>query len=72
MSLTESRWLTAFIFASQDYSQHNCRLNSPPGLSCSKKHANQSFIFLALYVSDSTRKYHVNLVQHFHILRHVS
>lgn len=39
-------WLTAFIFAAQDYNWHNCGVNSPPGLSCSKKKANEAFIFL--------------------------
>lgn len=40
-------WLTSFIFAAQDYNEGNCSLNSPPGLSCSKKKANEAFIFLA-------------------------
>ncbi|KAE8380109.1 membrane-associating domain-containing protein [Aspergillus bertholletiae] len=39
-------WLTAFIFAAQDYNKHNCRLGPPPGVACSKKHANEAFIFL--------------------------
>ncbi|GAB1211606.1 hypothetical protein ATERTT37_000729 [Aspergillus terreus] len=39
-------WLTAFIFAAQDYNRHDCYLNAPPGLSCSKKKANEAFIFL--------------------------
>lgn len=43
-------WLTAFIFAAQDYNRHDCYLNAPPGLSCSKKKANEAFIFLTLYV----------------------
>ncbi|KAI2786932.1 hypothetical protein POX_g09329 [Penicillium oxalicum] len=40
-------WLTAFIFAAQDYSRNSCYLSSPPGFSCRKKYANQAFIFLA-------------------------
>ncbi|KAL5357596.1 membrane-associating domain-containing protein [Aspergillus floccosus] len=39
-------WLTAFIFAAQDYNRSNCFFNAPPGLSCSKKKANEAFIFL--------------------------
>jgi hypothetical protein len=42
------RWLTAFIFAAQDYNWHNCSVNAPPGASCALKKANESFIFLAL------------------------
>lgn len=48
--LTFHSWLTAFIFAAQDYNQHSCYFNAPPGVSCSRKKANESFIFLALYV----------------------
>lgn len=44
-------WLTAFIFAAQDYSQSLCFFNSPPGITCGLKKANEAFIFLALYVS---------------------
>ncbi|KAL4877777.1 membrane-associating domain-containing protein [Aspergillus karnatakaensis] len=40
-------WLTAFIFAAQDYNWHNCYFNAPPGLGCSRKKANEAFIFLA-------------------------
>ncbi|KAL4814734.1 membrane-associating domain-containing protein [Aspergillus spinulosporus] len=40
-------WLTAFIFAAQDYNWHNCYLNAPPYMNCSRKKANESFIFLA-------------------------
>ncbi|KAF3401937.1 hypothetical protein F1880_009894 [Penicillium rolfsii] len=40
-------WLTAFIFAAQDYNEHSCYFNAPPGVSCSRKKANESFIFLA-------------------------
>ncbi|KAE8354381.1 membrane-associating domain-containing protein [Aspergillus coremiiformis] len=39
-------WLTAFIFAAQDYNRHNCFYRAPPGISCSKKKANEAFIFL--------------------------
>jgi len=42
-------WLTAFIFAAQDYNwHHNCR-NIPRGATCSKKHAQEAFIFLAFF-----------------------
>ncbi|RHZ47212.1 hypothetical protein CDV55_100782 [Aspergillus turcosus] len=40
-------WLTAFVFAAQDYNWHDCRVNSPPGARCALKKANESFIFLA-------------------------
>ncbi|KAI9043228.1 uncharacterized protein KD926_004412 [Aspergillus affinis] len=40
-------WLTSFIFAAQDYNESNCFWNSPPGETCSKKKANEAFIFLA-------------------------
>lgn len=40
-------WLTSFIFAAQDYNWHDCALNAPPGMSCSRKYANEAFIFLA-------------------------
>lgn len=43
-------WLTAFIFSAQDYNWHSCYANAPPGMACSRKKANESFIFLALYV----------------------
>ncbi|PKY05739.1 hypothetical protein P168DRAFT_326065 [Aspergillus campestris IBT 28561] len=39
-------WLTAFIFAAQDYNRDDCFLNAPPHHSCAKKKANESFIFL--------------------------
>jgi len=42
-------WLTAFIFACQDYDFGSCRANSPPGKSCSMKKANQAFIFLTFF-----------------------
>ncbi|KAL2215135.1 membrane-associating domain-containing protein [Thermoascus aurantiacus ATCC 26904] len=40
-------WLTAFIFAAQDYNWHNCRTHAPPGRGCAIKKASESFIFLA-------------------------
>ncbi|KAJ5241691.1 uncharacterized protein N7469_000018 [Penicillium citrinum] len=42
-------WLTAFIFAAQDYNKSKtlCYFNSPPGVTCPRKKANESFIFLA-------------------------
>ncbi|KAL5335094.1 membrane-associating domain-containing protein [Aspergillus crustosus] len=40
-------WLTAFIFAAQDYNWRNCYFNSPRGMGCSRKRANEAFIFLA-------------------------
>ncbi|KAJ6023704.1 hypothetical protein N7540_004501 [Penicillium herquei] len=40
-------WLTAFIFAAQDYNEHSCYFDSPPGVTCGRKKANESFIFLA-------------------------
>ncbi|KAJ6153588.1 hypothetical protein N7470_006547 [Penicillium chermesinum] len=42
-------WLTAFIFAAQDYDKNHflCDARAPPGASCSKKKANEAFIFLA-------------------------
>ncbi|KAF7713963.1 Uncharacterized protein PECH_000750 [Penicillium ucsense] len=40
-------WLTAFIFAAEDYNRKACYVNSPPGFSCNKKYANEAFIFLA-------------------------
>ena len=46
--LTFSSWLTAFIFAAQDYNWHSCYFNAPPGVTCGRKKANESFIFLAL------------------------
>lgn len=44
---TTSSWLTAFIFAAQDYNWLECRFFAPPGLACSRKYANEAFIFLA-------------------------
>lgn len=42
-------WLTAFIFAAQDYNWHNCYANAPPNIGCSRKKANEAFIFLAFF-----------------------
>ncbi|KAJ5974830.1 hypothetical protein N7481_008537 [Penicillium waksmanii] len=39
-------WLAAFIFSAVDYNQNNCNANAPPGVACSKKWANEAFIFL--------------------------
>ncbi|KAJ5130008.1 uncharacterized protein N7515_006047 [Penicillium bovifimosum] len=40
-------WLTAFIFAAQDYSTNRCYISQPVGVHCRYKRANESFIFLA-------------------------
>ncbi|KAJ5982158.1 hypothetical protein N7451_012258 [Penicillium sp. IBT 35674x] len=40
-------WLTAFIFAAQDYNWKNCAAKAPVGASCALKKANESFMFLA-------------------------
>ncbi|KAJ5486834.1 hypothetical protein N7530_001134 [Penicillium desertorum] len=40
-------WLTAFIFAAQDYSGSRCYLSIPAGIDCKRKRANEAFIFLA-------------------------
>ncbi|KAL2868958.1 uncharacterized protein BJX67DRAFT_379450 [Aspergillus lucknowensis] len=40
-------WLTAFIFAAQDYNENDCFLYAPPFRSCGRKKANEAFIFLA-------------------------
>lgn len=42
-------WLTAFIFAAQDYNWKDCSQNAPPGASCALKKANESFMFLAFF-----------------------
>ncbi|KAJ5151606.1 hypothetical protein N7492_009901 [Penicillium capsulatum] len=44
-------WLTAFIFAAQDYSQNLCYFNAPPGMTCGRKKANEAFIFLAFIMT---------------------
>ncbi|KAJ6115414.1 hypothetical protein N7486_001192 [Penicillium sp. IBT 16267x] len=44
-------WLTAFIFAAQDYNWHSCYFNSPPGVSCPRKKANEAFSFLAFILT---------------------
>lgn len=41
-------WLTAFIFAAQDYNEADCTANAPTGGSCNLKLTSESFIFLAL------------------------
>ncbi|KIN02445.1 hypothetical protein OIDMADRAFT_18314 [Oidiodendron maius Zn] len=42
-------WLTSFIFAAQDYNwHHDCR-SFPQGATCSKKYAQEAFIFLAFF-----------------------
>lgn len=40
-------WIVAFAFAANDYNTGNCHANAPPGIPCSKKWANEAFIFLA-------------------------
>ncbi|KAJ5982147.1 hypothetical protein N7451_012247 [Penicillium sp. IBT 35674x] len=42
-------WLTAFIFAAQDYNWKDCAINAPAGASCALKKANESFMFLAFF-----------------------
>ncbi|OQD73022.1 hypothetical protein PENDEC_c017G02865 [Penicillium decumbens] len=42
-------WLTAFIFAAQDYNWKNCATNAPAGASCALKKANESFMFLTFF-----------------------
>jgi hypothetical protein len=41
-------WLTAFVFAAQDYNRFPCQNNSPFGGSCTLKKTNEAFIFIAL------------------------
>ncbi|KAF2676639.1 hypothetical protein K458DRAFT_321616 [Lentithecium fluviatile CBS 122367] len=41
-------WLTAFIFAAQDYNESECVLNAPTGGKCALKKTSEAFIFLAL------------------------
>ncbi|OQD75754.1 hypothetical protein PENDEC_c006G05083 [Penicillium decumbens] len=40
-------WLTAFIFAAQDYNWHLCYFHSPTTIPCGRKYANEAFMFLA-------------------------
>ncbi|CAG8935606.1 unnamed protein product [Penicillium salamii] len=40
-------WLTSFIFSAQDYSTRACYFTSPSGVGCTRKKANEAFIFLA-------------------------
>ncbi|KAL7906911.1 hypothetical protein GGI35DRAFT_457202 [Trichoderma velutinum] len=42
-------WLTAFIFAAQDWSHHRCRNSIPRSGLCSRKHAIEAFNFLAFF-----------------------
>ncbi|KAJ5118291.1 uncharacterized protein N7443_007220 [Penicillium atrosanguineum] len=42
-------WLTAFIFAAQDYNWHLCYFHSPAGIPCGRKYANEAFMFLAFF-----------------------
>ncbi|PNP51654.1 hypothetical protein THARTR1_07771 [Trichoderma harzianum] len=42
-------WLTAFIFAAQDWSHHRCRNSLPRSGLCSRKHAIEAFNFLAFF-----------------------
>ncbi|KAI5295511.1 hypothetical protein KEM52_001173 [Ascosphaera acerosa] len=44
-------YLTGFIFAAQDYNLHDCKVNGPPGASCSKKRGMESFLFLGFFFS---------------------
>jgi len=45
-------WLTAFIFAAQDYNFNNCVLNSPRLVNkCSLKKTLQAFAFLAFFTN---------------------
>jgi hypothetical protein len=46
--LTCRRWLTSFIFTSQDYDFGSCTFANPAGVACSKKKAAQAFTFLTL------------------------
>ncbi|KAF2011895.1 hypothetical protein BU24DRAFT_412446 [Aaosphaeria arxii CBS 175.79] len=42
-------WLTAFVFAAQDYNKGSCWANAPSVGHCSLKLASESFIFLAMF-----------------------
>ncbi|KAF2193126.1 hypothetical protein K469DRAFT_619719 [Zopfia rhizophila CBS 207.26] len=45
-------WITAFIFAAQDYNWHNCRVNSPWNVNkCGLKKTLESFAFLAFFTN---------------------
>ncbi|KAJ5773716.1 hypothetical protein N7457_008612 [Penicillium paradoxum] len=44
-------WLTAFIFAAQDYSTNRCSSTKPFGINCRHKRANESFIFVAFILT---------------------
>ena len=41
-------WLTAFVFAAEDYNRASCSLTAPTGGSCTLKLTNEAFVFLAL------------------------
>jgi hypothetical protein len=44
-------WVTAFIFAAQDYNRKACSQNSPPGVhKCTLKYALESWCIIAVYV----------------------
>jgi hypothetical protein len=47
--LNSNRWLTAFIFAAQDYNRHNCSDSFPAGVSCNTKKANEALIFVTFF-----------------------
>jgi hypothetical protein len=45
-------WLTAFIFAAQDYNWRNCNLHSPGGVGkCGLKKTLEAFAFLAFFTN---------------------
>jgi len=44
-------WLTAFVFAAQDYNESQCELNAPFGGSCNLKLTSEAFIFIAFFFS---------------------
>ena len=44
-------WVTAFIFAAEDYNWKDCAKHSPPGVqSCTLKYALESWCIIAVYV----------------------
>jgi hypothetical protein len=47
--LTSDSWLTAFIFAAQDYNESSCWANAPPLGHCTLKLTSEAFIFLAFF-----------------------
>jgi hypothetical protein len=42
-------WLTAFVFAAQDYNEASCWANAPSVGHCTLKLTNEAFIFLAFF-----------------------